>query len=531
MNNGLAVNLAQEIRELSDKKSKLQTSISRLTSDKTKLELAVSKYSSLLKTSEEELAKIASKQQATAEDITKQQKELERIIEQIKVKSAQSDAIDAQIKMKQNQAKAEMKAFVDTTIKETQTKCAKLLEEAELSHKQLLEEAMQIKTDASVEAEETVKSATEVAETRKREANHYYDTKIAKADKEYQDILQKASEKHGEKIQNAITELAELNDKLSNTRLAIETATKDQMEALNCLQSLEELTSAKREELDSLSILILDKENLLGTHTKTDNKELVETVQNLQNIINELSSEKEMLASQLESITKANEQAIKEISEAYEAQIQSLKEQLEEGVSHVYEAEKESLKLEYELSITELNTKLSEVKEALQKQLSDTSKDTEIMALNDKITQLEEKLSTVNLEAEAKAELETKLEQLTKELLAKDTEIHNYIQENKSLRINNKDYADTKERFKTLNSDYNVAVTNQTSIANKVIELLVTTGIEALAIVYASNFASGVAVYIGWFIALLAFANTLFVGYKVHTVLSTAKEMEESMLQ
>lgn len=529
--NGLITNLTQEIRDLSEKKSNLQTTISRLTSDKTKLELTVSKSDAKLKSNEEKLAQINSKYQSLSDELAKNTKELESVKEKIKVGLAKVDAIEAQIKMKQSQAKAEIKKYIDTSVQETKEQCSKLLHEAEEARKLALEEVMNLKSEASVEAEKTLKDANSSSETRKREANEYYDAKIAKADKEYQDILQKASEKHGEKIQAAITELADLNDKLSEVRLAIDTSNKEQSEAVESLQQLETLLSEKRAELDSLSILVLDKENILGSYNKVDSKELVETIENLQKVINDLSQEKENLAVQLEQLTKEHQDALSELVASYELKLSDMQVKLEKGTHDKYEAERESLKLEYELKLAELNEQLKELALEMKTYLEDTSKDDMIQELKVEIAELTTKLTTTSSQLETKEVLESEVVELKNKLSSLTEKLEGVLQENKTLKINHKDYSDTKERFRNLNSDYNVAVSNQVSIANRIVELMVTVGIQTLATLYTTQFASGIAVYVGWFIVFLAFANLCFVGYRLYEKLSVAKEMKESMLQ
>ena len=116
------------------------------------------------------------------------------------------------------------------------------------------------------------------------------------------------------------------------------------------------------------------------------------------------------------------------------------------------------------------------------------------------------------------------LENLKAELAKKESELT-------ALKINKRDYEDTKERFRELNSHYNIAITNQTEISNKVIEMVVSISIFAVATASTFKFASGTSMYIGFAVILLTLANTIWSAYRIHEKLSLAKDMKSTVLK
>ena len=420
----LNMKLTQEIRELSNKKSKIQAEISALSTDETKLRISIKKATDTITELEKNLANLRADEQTSKTQIKELEDQVAELTERLQVKQTELESTVKHVAFKKEQAKIELKAFIDGSIEDTKRKCEIMVEEARVLKENATAESLLAIEQANSQAETVVQEAIQESERKREEANTYYTERIAKADTEYQDILKRASEKHSQKIQESVNQLADLNDSITVKKSELKELMQNQEKQINCLMDIEALLSERQTELDKINSAILDGDNELGMMTERESKRLLEVEKELSE-----TKEKEVsLQNLIEQLKIQNEQTLKAIQSEHEAEVMSLKFEIEKlssmknestQISQEYEEQLEAVRQEYEAKIAQLNIDL-ELANSLNFQIDLDNDDLQVANLTNKIETLEKKIAQ---EVENASTLSAKLAKATKTLQFKESQI------------------------------------------------------------------------------------------------------------
>lgn len=584
--NELNMKLTQEIRELSSKKSKIQAEISSLTSDETKLRIAIKKATDTVTELEKNLASLRADESSSKVLMKELESQIQQLNETLAEKTTELQNTIQHIAGKKEQAKLELKSFIDGSIEDTKRKCAEMLEEAQATKDKATAQSLSLVEQANSKAETVIQEAIADSEKKRNEANTYYTERVAKADAEYQDILKRASEKHSQKIQESVNHLAELNDNIAIKNSELKELMQNQERQVACLMDIESLLTERQNALDTINSALLDSENALGKMTQRES----ERIEELQSQLQASQQSEVSLQGIIQELKLQNEQTLKAIQAEHEAEVLSLKFEIEklsklkeESAENYtnYEEQLQAIKDEYEAKIAQLNIDL-DLANSLNFQIDLDNDDLQVSKLTKNIEKLEKKLA---LEAEKVDTLSSKLEKANKSLQLKESQIkelarkvvnmeserenleishkteleelstlHEELEESKALviqlqqalseketeitalqeaknlmSVNKNDYETVKDKFRELKSNYNISVNNQLGVKNKVVELIITAFIIVAASLYAFAFADGSQVYVGYLIMAIAGINMLYCCYSIHDKLSLAKDMKNTM--
>lgn len=548
----------QDIRELSNKKRELQNSISELTARETQLKILRSKLDTSISDKEKALSRMKADEDSIAKQIETSKQDFERVKSQLEAKQAELFATEKQIQLKKDSAKQELKEYMEATITDAKERASKILTEAtELSEKLTLEanslheatikESLRIKDETDSQATSILELAEKESTEKRQNADEYYNSKIAKADKEYQLIMEKASEKHGQRINESIQQLATLNNDIETCKASISELKQQEESRLDSIIELENLISEKRAELDGLERLVLDKDNTLRTYNNEQDSELLHSLKKLEDVIQELTQERNKLVDKNAVLVSEHSAEIKSIKDEYSNLIDTLNEEHNFAV--------EGIKFDYE-------TKLSDIKLELQNMLEESSeKEQAYKELTETCAELQSELANLKLELEqAKkdrddykgkyeelknaqdsseeqltnlsatiTELENEISKKDKLLKDKDNELRNIIDSSKTAKMSKQEQDRLQYNLTQVKGDFNKAVNVMNSQRNKAIELMLGVGIALTCMLFTFMFATGSMVYVGYIITALSVANVCWSGYKLYINLKLVEAMSTNV--
>lgn len=351
-----------ENRELGTKKSALQMEINKLNKEESRLKLSMSKLETRLLNATNELAALTEKGIKAESQVLALNASKARLESDIKDKTTELSEVETTIKIKLIQAKKEIDEAIEARMQEARVKAQKITADANMLHSEVIAETQEIREDTQAQVEMMINDAEDKSREIKGKANDYYEDKLVQADNEYQKVVQKASAQYGVHIQNAVEELAELNNDIKQAENSVQEYKSKETIAIHSLGEVEALLSERQVILDRLQLDIIEYEGERDASPDISYKEelgsKLNEIANLEHEIKVLEGkileitgkpdDSEALRDKIAEMNSKHLEEVKSLTEIYESEISDIKNNLE-ATNKVKGLEKALNALELEL--------------------------------------------------------------------------------------------------------------------------------------------------------------------------------------